>query len=215
MEKQKERYYAGIRLQEDLDMCAAYDALSNNNDVIILAHGRDVLVHEMKYVNNYNQDREDTGKTHMGFDFNYITFYYNGRVWNVEPSTYYPFTDENNPGKLTICPRKLIDGWYEEQEGYRRAYVDLSSCDKIDHLRASDKVYAHAIPWKVNKTAFDLIVKNKGGNREKAIFNAPHICYVIQDDESRLVVRCSKLERESDGVRLSFDVDMKHETITN
>ena len=50
----EERFYAGLELEKDLKMCAVFDELQNNNDVIILDHGRNVLINEMRYVNNYS-----------------------------------------------------------------------------------------------------------------------------------------------------------------
>jgi len=44
----KELYYGGIDLEKDLIMCKIYNALEANNNVIILRHGRDTLIHEMK-----------------------------------------------------------------------------------------------------------------------------------------------------------------------
>lgn len=32
----EERFYAGLELEKDLKMCAIFDELQNNNDVIIL-----------------------------------------------------------------------------------------------------------------------------------------------------------------------------------
>lgn len=217
--EKKERYYAGIRLEEDLAMCQIYDELEANDDVIILNHDRTALVHEMRYINGYSTDRENTGRTHLGFDFSYITFYYKGRVWSVEPSTYYPFTDDDNPGPINVRPNKLIDGWFTQQEGYATKYEDISSCDesKIDRIKLhkNERLPLRDIPFTINKAKYESILKTLGGAREKAIYEAPHICYIVEDTKDRKVVRCSKLEREPDGVRLSFDIDMNHEKITN
>lgn len=214
----EERFYAGLELEKDLKMCAVFDELQNNNDVIILDHGRNVLVNEMKYVNNYSLDREKTGKTHVGFDFHFITFYYKGRVWTVEPSTYYPFTDDNNPGLINAIPYELIDGWRKKQIGYSQKFESVKDCDNISyHITQKDykEVYAHNIPFSEDKTNFENILKKSAGFRERSIYEAPHICYFITKTKDRKVIRCSKLNREDDGVRLSFDVDIVNQTITN
>ena len=217
--EEKVRYYAGHSLKKDLAMCRIYDELEANDDVIILKHDRTALVHEMRYVNGYNMDREDTGETHLGFDFNYIVFYYKGRVWTIEPSTHYPFTDDNNPGPINVIPSKLIDGWFTQQEGYPTKYEDISSCDesKIDHIKLhkNERLPLRDIPFTIDKAKYERILKTLGGAREKAIYEAPHVCYIVEDTKDHKVVRCSKLEREPDGVRLSFDIDMNHEKITN
>lgn len=204
----KELYYAGISLEKDLQMCKFFDELAKNDDVIILKHGRDCLIHECKYKNNYSTDREDTGRIHTGFESHYITFYYKGRIYNLEPSSHYPFTDENDPGEFNVVPYELIDGWSKKQIGYCTAFESIKDLSKFDPLRKGDVVYEHTIPFYVNKQDFLNIYYKKAGNREKEVYEAPHICYLVEDTKEHKVVRCAKLDRDEYGVRKYFDIDI-------
>ena len=204
----KELYYVGLTLEKDLKMCEFFDMLSKNDDVIILNHGRNCKIHECKYKNNYSTDREDTGRTHIGFEFHYITFYYKGRIYNLEPASYYPFTDENDPGKFNVVPYELIDGWYKKQMGYSTPFESIKDLTKFDPLRVRDVVYQHSIPFTVNRQDFLNIYYKKAGNREKGIYESPHVCYLVPDEKEHKIVRCAKLDREPDGVRKYFDIDM-------
>lgn len=212
MKKQEERYYGGIRLEEDLGLCAIYDDLASNDDVIIINHGRNVLVHEMKYVDSLGT-REDTGKTHIGFDFSYITFYYNGKIYNVEPSTYYPFTDDNNPGQYNYVAYDIIDdGWTKTQGSYAEAYHGLESLNKPYQKIRDYGNPKKTIPFYKSKSDFEKILKEQGGFREKDIYSKPHVCYDVQDDADHRIVRCARTEREG-GIRYYFDIDLKEKKI--
>lgn len=121
----EKRYYAGLALQKDLDMCKVYDDLASNPAVTILRHGRNVEVVEMKYTNTFSSDREDTGKRHVGFDFHYIVIEYRGLEFHIEPASYYPFTDENDPGQINFIVYK--DG---KQSSYSEAYESIADIDR-------------------------------------------------------------------------------------
>lgn len=119
----KKRYYAGIRLQEDFDMCKVYDELDAIKNVKIIKHGRDAKVIEMKYDNAFSSNRIATGKTHIGFDYNFIIFNYKGLEFHINPSTYYPFTDENYPGKINFTVYK--DGRQCSYNEKYESFVDI------------------------------------------------------------------------------------------
>ena len=207
----KERYYVGIRLKEDLGLCEIYDDLERNDDIIIIDSGRNVLVHEMKYV-DYNGNREDTGKTHIGFDFNYITFYYSGKIYTIEPSTYFPFTDENHPGQYNYVVYDIVDnGWTKKQGSYAEAYEGVEKLKK-EYKKVRGEVPSHSIPFYVSKSQFETILKKQGVFREKDIYSKPHICYMVQEDRDHKIVRCARTERV-DGVRYYFDIDVTEEKI--
>lgn len=206
----EELYYAGYKLETDLGLCKIFDELSNNDDVIIIAHGRDTLIHEMRYTNKFSSDMEDTGKTHIGFKYRYIHFYYKGMIYHVEPSS-----PELMVGSLYYyTPYKLIDGWYQNQAGYQTAFKGIKSLDgdyqKIKTNKI-DKDISRSIPFYVKKNDFEEILNKKGGFREKDIYSQPHICYGVQKkgEVRPSVIRCTKLERDSDGVRKYFDIDIK------
>lgn len=212
----KEKFYVGIQLNKDLGMCEIFDELEKNDNVIILKHGRDTLVHEMKFINNHSNERQDTGKVHIGFDFHYIVFYYKGRIWCIEPSSHYPFTDENDPGLFNACPYKIIDdGWNYQQEGYNMEYKNINSLNQpFDELSIKDVVYPRDATLFASKEKYLQIYNKEKGPREEEIYNAPHICYCIQKNKEHHVIKCSKTKRDSDGIRRSFEIDLITEKIT-
>ena len=213
----KELYYGGIDLEKDLIMCKIYNALEANNEVIILRHGRDTLIHEMKAAGKWGENREDTGRIHLGFSFHFITIFYRGTIFSIEPSSYYPFTDENNPGMINFVAYKT-DGWNRTQESYSIEYQGIQSLDEYldNNLSKNIKgVPTNSVPFYKQKRDFEKILEKEGGFREKAIYNSAHICYDVMDTKDHKVVRCARAERDEDGIRESFDIDLKTETITN
>ena len=174
----KELYYSGIVLEKDLLMCKIYDALEANNNVIILRHGRDTLIHEMKASGKWGENRKDTGRTHLGFSFHFITIFYRGTIFSIEPSSYYPFTDENNPGMINFVAYKT-DGWNRTQESYSIEYQGIQSLDEYldNNLSKNIKgVPTNSVPFYKQKRDFEKILEKEGGFREKAIYNSAHIC---------------------------------------
>lgn len=114
----EKRFYAGTALEKDLEMCKLYDELERDDRFEIVGSGRNVEVVEMRYKNNYNAEREETGKTHIGFNFYYINVKYKEFVLNIEPASYYPFTDENNPATINAVPFVIIGENKRIQSGY-------------------------------------------------------------------------------------------------
>ena len=207
----KNIYYAGIELAKDLKMCEVFDKIESNHDAIILSHGRKVNIIECKYTNTYSPKMEPTGAEHLGFEFHFITVYYRGIIWSIQPATYYPFTDVNNPGEINATPYLLVDGNKKIQCGYSQPF------NTLEELRTPPKsplkdVYANPITYHIND--FIRIFKKQAGNREKDIYNAPNICFEVQNDNGHKVIRCAKLERDPDGVRRYFDIDIIGEKIT-
>lgn len=205
-----ELYYAGYRLKEDLGLCKIFDDLQANDDVIIFSHGRNTLIHEMEYIGGaFSSDRKDTGKTHIGFEYHYINFYYKGMIYHVEPSS----VDVMVGSDYYYVPYKLVDGWYQNQAGYPAAFKDINSLNgKYEKIKAGiDKHISRSIPFYIQKKDFEKVLNKKGGFREKDIYSQPHICYRL-DKEGEVqpsVIRCEKVERDEDGVRRYFDIDLK------
>lgn len=207
----KKLFYAGLELEEDLKMCDIFDTLEQCDDVIILSHGRNVEIIEQRYIKPFSSDRENTGKTHNGFEFHYINIYYNGYIWNIEPAQYYPFTDKNNPGAICATPYIFTGDNTMQQCGYSIAFETLE-----DLKNAPAAPLKGTYPKKITfyRNDFIKIYQAQAGNREKAIFNAPHILCEIQRDENAHIIRCAKIEREPDGARLYFDIELKRGKIT-
>lgn len=202
----KKLFYAGLALEEDLKMCEIFDTLEQNDEVIILKHGRNVEVVEMRYIKPFSSDREETGKKHIGFEYHYIIIYYNGYIWDIEPAAYYPFTDDNNPGAICAMPYIFTGDNTMQQCGYKIAFESMDDLT-TPPARPLKGTFSHPIIW--NRNEFIKIYQAQAGNREKAIFNAPHILIELQQDDNAHIIRCAKVEREIDGQRLYFDIELK------
>lgn len=112
----EKRYYAGLALIKDLEMCDLYDELEKDDRFEIVGSGRNVEVVEMEYISAY--ERKETGKTHIGFNFYYINVKYKEFILNIEPASFYPFTDENNPAQINAVPFVIIGENKRIQSGY-------------------------------------------------------------------------------------------------
>ena len=56
------------------------------------------------------------------YDFNFVTFEYIGKIWYIQASPYYPFTDENYPGKFNFTPYEKRGNNKYQQNDYPQAY---------------------------------------------------------------------------------------------
>ena len=205
METKNKLYKAGIELEKDLEMCRIFHTIEGCADAIILSHGRNAEIIEMRYKNNYSSDMEKTGKTHRGFEYEYIYVYYNGYIWNISPSTYYPFTDYNNPGQINATPYLLIEGSKKIQCGYAQPFNGLELLSVPEKTPLKD-VYKQPISWYLYE--FIRIYEAEAGDRERDIFNQPHIIFDVLREKDHKIVRCAALDRDAYGVRVFFDVDV-------
>lgn len=72
--------------------------------------------------------------------FNYITFVYEGYLFYIQSSTYYPFTDENYPGKwvyvvsaITGINEKAQISYYEEYKGFESLVINRPHAKALTH----------------------------------------------------------------------------------
>lgn len=164
------RNYVGYDLNKDIEMCKIFDELKNNPEVIILHHGRNVLINEMKYKDNISNDRISTGKTHIGFDYHYITIYYRGTIFNIEPALYYPFTDINHPGRINAVPYIFIPNNYKQQAGYSFAFNSLKDLEKYEYKNPFKDVPKNQIIL-FNTSKIEALIKEQNSN----FLTQPHI----------------------------------------
>lgn len=212
----KKLYLAGIALEKDLEFCEILKDLENTNGVYITATPEPCEVVEMRYTNGYNNDREETGKTHIGYYYHYVNFIYRGYMFHINASSYYPFTDDNNPGMWNFMLFALTSPISSKQATYDFAYNGIKSIDELlnkhDNFRPLKDVYEKSHTWHVNRGTVDT-VKNittlKGGYRELAVFNKPH--FIVETgtwNNDHKVVNIVALEPDEDGHRDSYSIDL-------
>lgn len=164
----RELYLAGTQLAKDLAFCKLVDEIERNPMTRVIKKSEPCIVHEMTYAGRF-YDRVDTGFTHIGYDLHYITFVYRGLMFNVEPATYYPFTDENNPGEFNFVPY-VCRKFRKAQLDYRIAYEGIASLDAyLDSGRANRRTVQEPqlAVYGANQMSADWIVDRFGGIREK------------------------------------------------
>lgn len=205
----KELYLAGTQLAKDLAFCKLVEEIERHPLVRVIKKAEPCLVHEMTYAGRF-YDRVDTGFTHIGYDLHYITFVYRGLMFNVEPATYYPFTDVNNPGEFNFVPY-LVRKCRKTQHDYRHAYEGLASIDAyLDSPKSKGRSVStpQSLSYGTDERRIESIVSRLGGIRERTVWQHC-VCTPTETwNEEHKVVECWSLYPESDGHRDSFMVDL-------
>lgn len=209
-------YYAGIKLQKDLEFCEILKEIESTKGVYIISKPEECEVVEMRYCNKYNTDTEPTGKTHIGYDSHYVNFVYKGYIFYIQASSYYPFVDDNHPGQWNFIVYKLINSVGAMQSTYYIAYDGIESIDEFLNkhpvLYPLKDVYEKYNIWHINRSTAES-VKNitslKGSNRERAIFDNPH--FIVETgtwNSDHKVVNIIALEPDEYGHRDSYAIDL-------
>lgn len=99
--------------------------------------------------------------------FNYITFVYNGYLFYVQPSTYYPFTDENYPGKWVYVVAQITGINEKAQVTYYEAYTGFDSL-VFPHPNAKHLTSGQKINVLMNNAEYicKQVIAKKGSARE-------------------------------------------------
>ena len=215
MNENKKLYLAGIALEKDLEFCEILKEIENTKGVYILSKPEEHNVIEMKYINGYSNDRKETGKTHIGYDYHYITFLYNGLVFSINPASYYPFTDSNDPGRWNFVTYLLTTPGTKQQASYSIKYENIKSIDNyikkapLKALKGTNKqnINIH-IHYGVEKQIKE-IVNRCGGYREKEIYN--NGCFFDRAEtwnNEHKVINVLNVLPGADGYRNGFAVDL-------
>ncbi len=222
MSVMKELFYQGMRLEEDFEMIKYLQEVQKNPEALVLEVPEEHLIHEMEYVNNYNHDRRDTGRTHIGYDYHYFTFFYKGFVIYVSSGMFYPFTDENYPGRYNFVLYARVDLCHKRQLTYNIAYEGLHSVDawlggkrrRGDFIRKIDRKdlpnqCVHIGVCSEMQRNIKSIVEKYGGYREKNVFKqSPFLLRTGTWSNEHRVVHVVSSVAEPDGHRDSFDCDV-------
>lgn len=214
----KERYYAGIALEKDLQFCAYMDELRQDPRVFIINEGERVLVHETEYTVGYlGKPRQvDTGRTHMGYASHYVTFLFGNFVIYMQASDHYPFTDDNYPGAFNFIPYAIISPSKRAQADYYLAYAGISSVEAYCAKYATARLcFPHrSIDFGVHdkhERIIAAIVNRLGGYREKAIWGNGGNCIILREETwnaEHQVMRVISRQHDADGHRDAFEVDL-------
>jgi hypothetical protein len=215
MNENKKLYLAGISLEKDLEFCEILKEIENTKGVYILSKPEECTVIEMKYKNAFSSEREPTGKEHIGYEYHYITFLYKGLVFSLNPSSYYPFTDENDPGRWNFVVYLLTTPTTKQQTTYSIAYENFKSIDNYINnknfkvLKGTNNQYITLGVTSNTETQIKNIVNKKGGYREKEIYN--NGCFFEKGEtwnSEHKVINVLNVYPDADGYRGGFAVDI-------
>lgn len=199
----KELFYSGIMLQKDLEFCDIMRDLEKDPHILFLSYPEKCIVHH-----------RNTDETHIGYEQHYVTFLYEGYIFYVQSSMYYPFTDENYPGRFNFLVYKRIGTWGKYQCTYFEKYDDFRSihdwvsCSKREHMR---DIHVTRIDGSIGVALVDRIiskVNSVGGYREKDVLNKRPVFLRSEtwNDEHKVV---RVVATSSDDDRLaSFEFDV-------
>lgn len=208
----KDRFYNPTLVQKDELFCSIMRELHNIPDVFIVSEPEKVLVHHM--VQNRSGDYERTGEKHVGYDRHYTTFEYQGFLFYIQSSTYFPFTDENYPGLFNFLAYRRIGKTKKEQVSYFEEYKDFSSIadwlklNKPRHIQDAPQNWIDVFISEGQANQIARAVSSKGGVREKTVLHSNPLFLSTEtwNDEHK-VIRVVSGKSEEDGHRDTFEFD--------
>lgn len=217
----KERFYFGRTLNKDLEFCEIMKELQGNMWVYILSMPEQILVHECVCDSRCASKIHDTGKTHIGYESHYVTFLYRNAIFYVQASYYYPFVDDDYPGRFCFTCYQRSGLASMIQRSYPEAYEGIVSIRSwLDHRRMQKipDVPVKRIDLHIGESYASRVymaVERDGGIREKEIlasspilrksdtWNHEHqVIHVIGGNEGSILMM------DLDGHRKSFDFDI-------
>lgn len=205
----KQLFLGGIALEKDLEFVKIVKELEAAPDVFIITKAEQFEVVEM--TGGSWDTRKETGKKHIGYDLHYICFVLdNGNAFYVEPSSYYPFTDANNPGMFNFTPYRLPSAGHKQQMDYSHAYS----------LQAVRNYHMNAHPlrgvqvqdlWIPRLKNYEVthILQRKGGERERYYLKNPAFMVPAETwNNEHKVVYIFAAACENSGYRTCCQVDL-------
>lgn len=145
----------------------------------------------------------------------YLTMEYEGFIFIVFTCEYYPFTDDNHPGKFNFVAYERIDRAYMVQASYFVAYNGIISLDNwIESGRRISKPVCDKIPLYISVRYDDAYmiekhVNESGGFRERSIIEQnPLFIPTCTWNGDHKVVNVISTVPNTTGRRDSFSFDL-------
>lgn len=142
------------------------------------------------------------------FEHCYITFVYDGLLYYMQASAYYPFTDENYPGKWNYNVSQIDGVNTRSQISYYTAYTGIDSLH--NWKRYKPLTHGQKIDVLLNnyERVVNNVVKRYGGIREKTILeNGAFMAKGDTWNEYHKVIEVLSIKADRDGYRSGFQVD--------
>ena len=195
----KKLYYAGYTLEKEKSFCELVEAIKQNESIKIKDIASLVEVIEMEYISPFNGDRKETGSTHIGYDFQYLTIEYKNNYYYIQHER---FANFEVTGYMKVSPTT------KQQATYSTPFKDYN--ELLAHIEI-EKQYIRPLA-KTNTQKLYLLtlssVKNVSGFRENEILKNLDDVYTSQHDKSAHVLTFVSINGDS------FDFEVNSNRIT-
>lgn len=142
--------------------------------------------------------------------YNYITFVYKGYLFYIQSSTYYPFTDENHPGKWGYVVSKITGINEKAQVTYYEAYTGFNSL-KMPRPKAKHLTEGQKIDVLLNNAEYicKQVIASKGSTREREfVRNGAFMAKGSTWNDDHKVVEILSKHPDPDGYFPGFQIDI-------
>ena len=211
----KELFYNGLNLEKDLEFCSIMRELEQDSHVLFLFSPESCLIHHMSCVLRSPGRFDRTRETHVGYGSHYVTFAYKGFIFYIQAGTYYPFTDENHPGKFNFLVHRRLGRAQRVQCSYFEAYEGIHSISEWlehEHPKRIPDAPMRNIDLAISEGNAKQIlryVSMHGGAREKSVASAnPWFLPTETWNNDHKVVRVVSDSPDPDGHRDAFEFDV-------
>ena len=197
----KKMYYAGLRLEEEKSFIELVEAIKQNKDIKIKVLPELCEVIEMRYKTSFNAEREETGLTHIGYDFQYIGIEYKNNYYYIQNADFFSGFDVTGYMKISATQK--------QQATYSKRFNDYN--ELLTHLN-SEATYTRPLTKTHIQNIYLLELSNMkaiSGFREKEILNNLIDIYVSQHDTHAHVLHLVS----KDGSTCEYELNRR--TFTN
>ena len=122
--------------------------------------------------------RDNNGYIGKGYEGANTYFAYKNHILQLMPAPFYPFTDENHPGRFCVMLRQLYDGYKTAQASYLFAYDGMETLDAAirrasEEFSYTPELYKPPIDTRIGKKEkgiIDGVIRKNGSVRERIIY---------------------------------------------
>lgn len=216
----KKRFYTELELQKDAEFSRIMLELDGDERVFVIRAPERALVYRETNNSAWRKDSEADDKALIGYVAHYVTFAYEDFIFYVEGAPFYPFCDNNHPGRFNFIAYQRNGLTGKIQFSFFQKYEGLSSLRtwlKEHPFGGSPKRGAEKIDYKVPECYASRIIRriaSHGGAREKEVIRS-HPLFLSTEtwNDEHKVVNVISGHPETDGYRSSFEFDLVTEKI--
>lgn len=140
----------------------------------------------------------------------FISFIYNGRLYYLQASAYYPFTDVNYPAPWVYMVYNITDINSKQQHTYFTPYNGVESLKNYNYsIRPLTKNQKINVLNNNYEKLVKSVIRRSGGDREKEIIkNGAFMSRGETWNSEHKVIEILEIMPQIDGYRNGFQVDV-------